>query len=101
MDCLYTLSPSLTWRLLDGEAVVYVGDRFETHLLDPASSWLIAALQSAGESCLLSDISRQFFSDETLGQAPARDADADADADLLSSVLNQLVQHGILSKSLC
>ena len=99
MDCLYTLSPGVTWRLLDGEAVVYVGDRFETHLLDPASSWLIAALQSAGESCLLSDISRQFFSDETLGQAPARDADADAD--LLSPVLNQLVQHGILSKSLC
>lgn len=99
MDCLYTLSPGVTWRLLDGEAVVYVGDRFETHLLDPASSWLIAALQGAGESCLLSDISRQFFSDETLGQAPARDADADAD--LLSPVLNQLVQHGILSKSLC
>ena len=99
MDCLYTLSPGVTWRLLDGEAVVYVGDRFETHLLDPASSWLIAALQGAGEPCLLSDISRQFFSDETLGQAPARDADADAD--LLSPVLNQLVQHGILSKSLC
>ena len=97
MDCLYTLSPGVTWRLLDGEAVVYVGERFETHLLDPASTWLIAALQGAAEPWLLSDISRQFFSDETLGQAPARDADAD----LLSPVLNQLVQHGILSKSLC
>ena len=99
MDCLYSLSPGVTWRLLDGEAVVYVGERFETHLLDPASTWLIAALQGAAEPCLLSDISRQFFSDETLGQAPARDAGADAD--LLSPLLNQLVQHGILSKLLC
>ena len=99
MDCFYTLAPGVAWRLLDGEAVAYVGDRFETHLLDPASAGLIEVLQASSGPYSLLDIAQRFFSDDTPAQRQG--SDSAADVSLLYPVLNQLEQLGILTRSLC
>jgi hypothetical protein len=43
----YSLAPRVSLRELDGAVVAYVGQRFETHLLDDASAQVLDAFKSS------------------------------------------------------
>ena len=90
----YQLGSSLLCCTLDGDQIVYVADRFETHLLDPAAALVVATLVRPGPPLTLTELRLQL-----LGAEVALDDDADitlADDEALRCLLLPLVRAGIV-----
>ena len=90
----YQLGSSLLCCTLDGDQIVYVADRFETHLLDPAAGMVVATLLLPGPPLTLSELRLQL-----LGAEVGLDEDADitlADDEALRCLLLPLVRAGIV-----
>ena len=90
----FRLGTSVLCCTLDGDQIVYVADRFETHLLDPAAGMVVATLLLPGPPLTLSEMRLQL-----LGAEVGLDEDADitlADDEALRCLLLPLVRAGIV-----
>ena len=90
----YQLGSSVLCRTLDADQLVYVADRFDTHLLDPAAGMVVATLLLPGPPLTLTELRLQL-----LGAEVALDDDADitlADDEALRCLLLPLVRAGIV-----
>ena len=90
----YQLGSSVLCRTLDADQLVYVADRFDTHLLDPAAGMVVATLLLPGPPLTLGELRLQL-----LGAEAGLDEDADitlADDEALRCLLLPLVRAGIV-----
>lgn len=90
----YSLGTGVLCRRLDGDQLVYVADRFDTHLLDPAAALLIDTLASKPSALTLGEL-RQHL----LGAEASPDDGPDvtlADDAALRALLVPLVRAGIV-----
>ena len=82
-------------RRLGDEVLVYVGPRFETHLLSGAGGLVVEILCSASVPCTSQKLQELLFAAE-----PVDVADVDGAA-LLAPLLTQLLGLGVLSAQPC
>lgn len=88
------MGSSVLCRTLDGDQLVYVADRFDTHLLDAAAALVVSALGLPGTVLTLAELRQQ-----VLGAEARPDEDDDttrADDEALRALLVPLVRAGIV-----
>ena len=81
--------------------VVYLAERFETHLIDDAGGQILEAvhkMQSAAQPCSVPALYAWLSSDADLGAAIQAEYEADA---VLMPVLSELVRVGVLMTRAC
>lgn len=90
----YGLGASVLCRTLDGDQLVYVADRFDTHLIDPAAALVVTTLLSSVTPLTLTELRLQL-----LGAEVGLDDDPGvtlADNEALRGLLVPLVRAGIV-----
>ena len=95
----YFVAPGVRWHRLDDEVVVYLSERFETHLIDDAGGQLLQAveqMQCAALRCSASSLYAWLSSDAMLDCLSPLESDA-----VLLPRLDQLVQVGVLISFAC
>ena len=94
LDC-FSISSGVRLRRLDDQMVVYVTDRFETHLLDENGCELLEAvcqMHAVGETCSVSAV-YAFLTGESTAASVAEVEEKDA----LNQLLSELVRIGVFS----
>lgn len=92
----YGLGSSVLSCTLDGDQLVYVADRFDTHLLDPAAALVVSTLGLPGTVLTLAELRRQMLGAEA---HPDEDPDTTwADDEALRALLVPLVRAGIVTE---
>ena len=102
---LYCLAPQVYLRRFDEETVVYLAERFETHLVDVAGSAVLDAIQQihdASRSCSMPALYTWLSTDADLDAVDQSNPDFDAQAETaLMPILNELVRVGVLTSRVC
>jgi hypothetical protein len=92
----YRPGPDVLFRVLDGDTLAYVGERFETHLLDPAASLLVSVLAAALMPLTLADLHHAL-----LGAEPDDAGMMPIGGDDLLQLLGPLLRLGIVDALPC
>ena len=92
-------------RRLGEESVVYLAERFETHLVDEAGSAVMDAIQQihdASRPCSVPVLYTWLATDADLDAADQSNPDFDAQAEAaLMPILNELARIGVLTTLVC
>jgi len=94
----YRLGTGVQCRTLDGDQLVYVADRFDTHLIDTAAALVISTLLSSVTPLTRTELRLQLLGAEAdLDDDPAVTL---ADDKALRGLLEPLVRAGIVVEQL-
>ena len=100
METVYQIAVDAICRQLDDEVVVYLVDRFETHLLDNTAWQVLQALAALDGSAVTASLEALagHLLDKPLPLQPSEFAPA---AQALATVLASLTSIGVLTASTC
>lgn len=91
----HLIKPDSTgWREWDGDVVVHVGCRADTHLLSPTAGAVLRTFLDSGEALTLQAAFERTFGDP---QAPATPM-GEAERDSMSAIVQGLERIGLLSR---
>ena len=93
----YCIASGVYLRRLDDEMVVYLAERFETHLVDDAGGQILEAvqqMQSAAQLCSVPALYAWLSDDSDLDAAMQAEA-------VLMPLLSELVRVGVLTTRAC
>ena len=101
MTTLYCIASGVHLRRLDDELVVYLAERFETHLVDDVGGQVLEAvyqMQSAAQPCSVPALYAWLSDDSDLDAAMQAEFEAEA---VLIPLLSDLVRVGVLTTRAC
>ena len=101
MTVRYRIAAGVHVRRLDDEMVAYLGDSFETHLVNDIGGQILEAvqqMQSASRPCSAPALYAWLSASSDLDAAVQADSEAEA---VLKPLLGELVRVGILTIEAC
>lgn len=101
VNTLYCFASGVHLRRLDDEMVVYLADRFETHLIDDVGGQILEAvqqMQSAARPCSVSALYAWLSYNSDVDTAVQVASEADV---VLKPLLGELVRIGVITIQAC
>ena len=101
VNTLYCIASGVHVRRLDDEMVVYLAERFETHLVDDVGGQILEAvqqMQSVARPCSVPALYAWLSAGSDLDAAVQADSETEA---VLMQLLGELVRVGVLKTQVC